>query len=223
MSKHPAVKQFVENMSHVNRLVDIHSELTGGKSGNWKNIEVINKSAVVLLIAAWEAFIEDLALYAVNKVLNDAADIDCIPDSLVHGVCISIIKENKERTQKDRIIGMAGDGWKRLIKEHVEKKIDYFHTARVANVDELFQSVFGLKKISLNWYWSGCSITSAAERLDALIDIRGNIAHRVNTEDSVKKNYVKNSINLVVHLAEKTLTALDKHLTTKCKVSLFWA
>ena len=48
-----------ENMREVNRLLEIHWELTGGQPGRRHGVEVLNKSAIVLITACWESLVED--------------------------------------------------------------------------------------------------------------------------------------------------------------------
>jgi hypothetical protein len=55
------VRAFNDNVAETERLIDIHSALTGKERGYRHNVEVLNKSGIVLLVACWEAFIEDLA------------------------------------------------------------------------------------------------------------------------------------------------------------------
>ena len=64
----------------------------------------------------------------------------------------------------------------------------------------MFENTLGLRHLSQNWYWAGGSRTSTINRLDKLIDIRGEIAHRVAVNDAVTKAYVRRSIALILRL-----------------------
>jgi len=52
------------NLSQIVRLLDIHTHLTGAGPGRRREVQVLNKSAVLLLVATWEAYVEDLAISA---------------------------------------------------------------------------------------------------------------------------------------------------------------
>ncbi|HEY4809492.1 MAG TPA: HEPN domain-containing protein [Solirubrobacteraceae bacterium] len=65
---------FEENCGDVERLLDIHRELAGDGPGKKHGFEVLNKSAVVLMCAAWEAYCEDIAAEAIDHLVNHAAN-----------------------------------------------------------------------------------------------------------------------------------------------------
>jgi hypothetical protein len=60
---------FQENMSAVERLLQIHVKLGGERPGRRWGSEELNKSAVVLLVACWEAYLEDLCRCAFESSL----------------------------------------------------------------------------------------------------------------------------------------------------------
>jgi hypothetical protein len=57
-------------MTEVRRLLQIHGQLGGTGPGRRWGSEVLNKSAVVLLVACWEAYLEDLVTHAFDESLN---------------------------------------------------------------------------------------------------------------------------------------------------------
>lgn len=68
-----------ENLGEVSRLYEIHTQISGHGPGYKHDVQVLNKSAVVLLVACWEAFIEDLALSAFDEMLEKAVEPDIFP------------------------------------------------------------------------------------------------------------------------------------------------
>lgn len=56
-----ARKRFDENCGDVTRLLEIHGQIAGDAPGRKYRLEVLNKSAVVLITAFWEAYCEDIA------------------------------------------------------------------------------------------------------------------------------------------------------------------
>ena len=79
----PAVLSFRENMKDVNRLMEIHKELTGDDAGRRHGVEVLNKSAVVLITACWEAFVEDVATLGFDFLLSETDSHDNIPKKVL--------------------------------------------------------------------------------------------------------------------------------------------
>jgi hypothetical protein len=51
---------FDENCEDVERLLTIHQDLAGNTPGRKYGVEVLNKSAIVLICAYWEAYNEDI-------------------------------------------------------------------------------------------------------------------------------------------------------------------
>ena len=61
------------NLSQIVRLLDIHTHLTGAGPGRRRDVQVLNKSAVLLLVATWEAYVEDLAISACRFAVENAS------------------------------------------------------------------------------------------------------------------------------------------------------
>lgn len=73
-----ARKAFDESCHDIHRLLEIHSELgSPGPGRSYKRkplkIEVLNKSAIILITAIWEAYCEDIVLEGVEHLLAHSA------------------------------------------------------------------------------------------------------------------------------------------------------
>ena len=55
-------KLFDENVKEVRNLLDIHRKVAKKTPGRKYNVEVLNKSGVVLLVACWESYVEHLRI-----------------------------------------------------------------------------------------------------------------------------------------------------------------
>ena len=56
----PHINSLKTNFQEIDRIIEIHGEISGSGPGYKHNVQVLNKSAIVLLLACWEAYIEDL-------------------------------------------------------------------------------------------------------------------------------------------------------------------
>ncbi len=63
------IQNFRANLADVIRLIQIHRDLSGSERGRRVGVECLNKSAIVLILASWEAFVEDLAESAFDCML----------------------------------------------------------------------------------------------------------------------------------------------------------
>ena len=56
-----AKQKFDKNCEDINKLLEFHESSGGSSPGRRYGLEVLNKSAVVLICAIWEAYCEDIA------------------------------------------------------------------------------------------------------------------------------------------------------------------
>lgn len=197
----PHVLAWRKNISEVDRLLSIHSHLSGNGPGRKRDVQVLNKSALVLLLACWEAYVEDLAKNCFEFMLQNAKSPTVFEDF----VLAIAAKEIKQGTTQD-LWSLAGTGWQKALEAHKEKILNKyvvkgsFNTPSAENIDKLLSELLGLKGISKEWHWPGMSNAKAIEKLSALIDLRGEIAHRVESGAVYKKNVLAYK-NLIARLA----------------------
>ena len=196
---------FVSNLREVDRLVDIHAAVTKPGPGRKHNVEVLHKSAIVLLVACWESFIEDLAKNALSAVIANATDPLVIPQSVRERIA--------SKLPGPKAWDLAGDGWKSACRNHLtevlQRTIGQLNTPKTPQVNELFEKVLGHKNLSSDWKWKGRSVGTAEGALDTLVSLRGAIAHRVTTATSVKKTAVTDAQALLLRLAWRSHNAVN--------------
>jgi hypothetical protein len=75
--------RFEANASDVEHLLEIH-ELLGGTDPGRRSaqLQVLNKSGIVLICAIWEAYCEDLAAEALDFLVQHVSGPDKLPKSL---------------------------------------------------------------------------------------------------------------------------------------------
>lgn len=197
------IQNIRSNLEQVDRLLDIHTAVTGPNRGRRRNVAVLNRSAIVLITACWEAYVEDLATLAFNFLLENAQDAKAFPKR-VRNIVSSSLADQKDPTIMWKL---ADHGWRDVLVEHkddvLQKHVGTFNTPRPETVNDLFEKLIGLKNISSEWKWRGCSNAKVLKRFDDLITLRGDIAHRVMTEGSVRKR-TAHSYRQLVGLAATT-------------------
>lgn len=200
---------FVSNLKEVDRLSDIHSIITPQGPGRKHNVQILHKSSVVLLVACWEAYVEDLATNALSLIVTRIKNHTNIPKDVRERIA--------SRNQGMKAWSLAGEGWKQACLSHLNevlaKTTGTFNTPKTDQVDDLFEKVIGLKNISSNWHWKGRSASKTKAALDSLVELRGSIAHRVSASRVVRKNDVSEARELLARLAVKSHNAANRHLT----------
>lgn len=173
-----------------------------------RDLSVLNKSSVVLLVACWESFIEDLASTSFEFMLSHAPDHKAFPSKLLALTSRSFWETKDERG----IWALAGDGWKAVLtknkNEILAKHLGSFNTPRAEQVDTLFESVVGLRRLSLEWHWKGMNAPQARDKLGHLISLRGDIAHRVSVAERLNQQIVRSYANFIGRLCVVSSNAL---------------
>src|SRR5690348_11718165 len=96
-----------DNFAEVRQLIDIHRRLTGKKRGRRVGTDVVNACGIVLAVACWESFVEDLAALAFDFLLTNAG-------AASHSRKILALAGQPllDSTDKRAIWQLSGDGWK---------------------------------------------------------------------------------------------------------------
>ncbi len=195
---------FDENARDIDRLLEIHTALGGEGVGRRHQLEVLNKSALVLLTAIWEAYCEDVAAEALEHLIQHSGS----PDTLPKEIRQLVAKELKAEAHELAVWQLAGDGWKVILKTRLNKLRELrnrqFNAPKSAGVDELFLKAIGLSAVSDSWKWAGMSVDGARKKLDNLVDRRGAIAHRGKGAEGCYKSEVESYFAHVKRLVGKT-------------------
>jgi HEPN superfamily RiboL-PSP-like protein len=193
-----------KNLEEVIRLLQIHTILTGSGPGYKHKVEVLNKSAIVLLVACWESFVEDLAERAFDNLINKTKDPSLFPKKVL-GHCGKSLKDEKNDTSVWRL---AGQGWKTVLKDYklsiLKKYTGSLNTPDTKQIENIYECLLGMKKLSSCWRWKGASSESSVKKLNTLIKLRGEIAHRVEVAKKITKMDVRKNSDFVYRLAVLT-------------------
>lgn len=200
-----AWKAFNQNADDVKRLLEIHSTLGGDAPGRRYRLEVLNKSAIVLITAIWEAYCEDLAAEALNHLVNNVARGTDLPEDLKRAIATEFKSKDAHELAAWEL---ADDGWKVRVKARLnaltEARNRRLNTPRAREIDELFSSAIGLQNVSAAWKWHRMTSARAAQKLDTYVTLRGAIAHRGSSGGSVKKVQVADYYQHVREIASRT-------------------
>jgi len=190
-----------KNVADIDRLLEIHGHEAGKGPGYKHNVEVLHKSAIVLIVACWEAFVEDLASFAFAKMLQHADRPKAFPGKVL-ALAAKDLRTSKDETA---VWQLAGTGWRSVLQEHRKRTLARFvapfNTPKTAKVDELCETLLGVPKLSSSWHWKGMTVRQACTKLDALVMLRGSIAHRVSASKKVGKGDVQTGTAFVMRLA----------------------
>jgi RiboL-PSP-HEPN len=189
-----------------NALVDIDNlmwfhENEGGDGPGKRPIQFssLNKSAIVLLCAAWESYVEAVVCEAAAQCIDSSATPDAMPKSLKKLVS-SHVREGKDESAWQLA---AGDGWRTLAQAVVQTRVNALNTPRLGQISDLMLATLGVKDIGNNWEWHKNPLGTPSEKLSDFIRLRGSIAHGEQMKRFIKKSEVTKARELLTKLAMK--------------------
>lgn len=188
----------------IDKLLDVHEDLTGSGRGRRYDVEVLNKSAIVLLTSFWEAYCEDIAAEGLQHLVTHAVAIDRLPMVLRKLVA----KELKQDPNETAVWDLADRGWRKVLESRLtrlqEERNRRLNTPKSTQIDEPFHNALGIDQVSADWYWPGMSVQQARSKLDKFVTLRGEIAHRGRVASGVRKADVQDYYGHIKRLAGKT-------------------
>lgn len=134
---------------------------------------VFMQAGIALLCAAWEAYVEDLALHAFDYLIEKTTDPQSLPKSLKKTVAFGI------KTSKNELSPwiLAGDGWRGVVRARVLESIESLHNPKPAKIDALFEDVLGIKNICDSWEWEDFPKEFVRHTMLRMVEQRGAVAH----------------------------------------------
>lgn len=210
MPESPAIR-FRENIGEVTQLLEIHEKLTGTGRGARRDVDALNKGAVLFMCASFEAFIEDLAKCAFDHVVAKAPEAATLPASLRR----SITKKLKEDPHDLRIWDLTGDGWRAVCAayrdETIAKNIGPFNTPKFGNISTLLQSLIAFTSMEQCFTWTGMPCERAKRKLNNFVVLRGALAHGERPAPRVTKAMAAERLQFLGKLSVKFSNQVRSH------------
>ena len=216
-----ARKRFEGSCSDVKRLLAIHKDIAGDAPGRKYGVEVLSKSAIVLICAYWEAYIEDIVAEALEFTVAKVVDPAKLPLELRKIIARMVKQDPNDLTPWN----LAGEGWRSVLKQNLDvalkRYLSNWNTPKSANIRALYEQALGLQDLPATWQRSWLSSTKAIRKLDDFVTLRGAIAHRGKSAQSVKKQVVNNAFAHVQELVQFTDEATNAHVKSVTGHPLF--
>ena len=208
-----AFEKFEANKVEVERLLDIHGQLTGDAPGRRYNVGVLNKSAIIMTCACWEAFVEDLSEEATLHLTKYLDDPTKIPKEVIESIMARGAQKDAVKFWK-----VVTSGWKTAVKTNSQflARLERgwgLNTPNSDNVHLLMRNSMGISSVSEKWYWAGMSREQAIDKLNRLVSRRGELAHGTSPARGVNKAECTDYLNFVERLAKKTEASVKGYLS----------
>lgn len=197
------------------QLVEIHTVLTGDGRGRRYDVDALNRGAVILSIAAWEAFIEDLALINSQYLSVALRSAEQLPDNVkqaflswLHG---TVEFKNPTPAARDVMWSLTGGGWRRKFREFAKDRVEALHAPSPQNVRKLFRAVLDIDDITESWEYRQWGADVYRDKLDQTLLLRHRIAHGAIGTETVGKIRARAAISLVASLSQRSSDAVKRN------------
>jgi hypothetical protein len=212
--------RFDRNCADIERLLDLDASITGDPARRHQR-SVLNRSAIVLLCAFWEAYCEDVVADGVEHLLVHASDHTALPKFLQK----QLASELKSDTHELAVWRLAGDGWRQELTKRTAALQDArnrrLNTPKTTQVVELFRDGIGLEDISKHWVWQDMKTVDVPGQLDTFVTLRGAIAHRGRVS-GVKREHVIEWLSFIRKLVTLTGAAVNVHVRDVTGHAMWW-
>lgn len=162
-----AYTEYRKNLKDVHRLVLLHRELSGAAPGR-RSLGHLTRGGLLLLCAAWERYMETLAMESANFLISRLANYSELP------------AEPRERMRDYANAGgntwnaadLATQRWKLMFRQLVERRVGALNTPKHEQLRNLFNHFFSVPDIGVFW------TPDTNADIDEFVSLRGEVAHR---------------------------------------------
>lgn len=194
-----AANDFINNLNETMALLELFCTDTNDLSKR-----ILLKSAVVVSVAYWERYIEDLVLEGSQFIADGLRNPTDLPERIKQKTVLSVVKENRESNPcafSKSVWDFSGEGWAEQYKAYAADVVGSFNTASLSNVRGIFWNVLGIRDVFDGWEPPDRFAEMGLKRLDMFINRRHEIAHGSSTDTQVFNfDNVSSSIAFLSHL-----------------------
>jgi hypothetical protein len=208
-----SLARFDELIADVTNIIERHVK-AGGLSGKPSTDESpLSRAAVLMLYAAWEFYVEDSLLDAIGRLL--LLEPDELPDAL-------------RKYVGSRVTGnpwaLAGDAWRAETLKWAQKRIEGpegFNDAHYEKITSLQRDFLGESPLE-DVRWMNQSPEQVKDRVDAFVDLRGEIAHTGRTAENFWHGETRDMRDFIVKAAHEADYRLMLWLSMQTPTVALW-
>ncbi len=152
-------------LNDVDMLIQKHHELRTGSRGR-HNLGYLTRSALFLLCAGWEYYIELVCRDFLEMIIKNKALVKSHANTKKF---LTIYVKNQ--TDDDFIVQFVQHGWEKCFRDALELRLSQFNTPKYYAIKKLFYEVFGIEI-------SNALDASRKQLIDGFVTKRGKIAHQ---------------------------------------------
>ena len=213
------LNNLLDTMEDIKALLDL--SLT--EAGQERSL-IIFRSAVVLMVAAWEQYVEQLAEISVSVLTARLRDSSPVPEAVKQSVAVFSVKENRSNLKNfsNSVWQFSDKGWKETYAQYCRYSTSKLNTASSANVSELYKNILGISDVTSTWAFDNLLANDCSVRMDDLVNLRHDIAHGANNRsEELNEGYIRNQVEFMTKIVQDTYQTIFDHMTDlSCKQAL---
>lgn len=166
-----AYGKFQNNLTTVQRLIETYKVMKAsrGKKGRGA-FDHITRSAVVFLVSAFEVYCEDILCEGVTASIVSAGDAIRLPHAVKKNISAYIRNDNNHVPP----MALCDEGWRDVYTRMAKEQAKYFNSPKTKNLKEIYEKHLGIPS-------SAIDALDGIDRLDDIIEFRGEIVHQVKS------------------------------------------
>jgi hypothetical protein len=210
-----ALRTYERLRQDLDTLLSYHPAFVGVIKGRpAKNTGPLLRASLVLLVTAWENYVEEVVDESFGAVRDVIADDAGLLSTHLRGVVAASGKADPW--------SITGSGWMDVIALEVKKQIESLNNASSGQVDALCAKTFGVADMLHGITWPGRAAGTARELLAELVWIRGEIVHKGTTPGTLDLDGVKSWLGFVDRLVSRFDQVLSTALQGKFDIAAPW-
>jgi hypothetical protein len=190
-------------MKDVDRIIKTHASSVNGQGK--KALGHLTRAGVLLLCAAWELYIEEVLIEAVEACRERASGPKKLPKTVQKSLAAYVNSSKHEL----KALHLAGDGWKEEYMVMVKAQVESLNTPKTAQINNLFSDLVGIPDLSKCW-------SNDSNDLDDFVTVRGNVAHKGANAGYIK---IKKLSDFYKDLIGRTVVETDNCVSSFVKKS----
>jgi RiboL-PSP-HEPN len=140
---------------------------------------VLLRSSIILIVSAWEVFVESTLSQSFLEILKNASDpkdVQSAFNTVANAWYEKFSSNSPQKPKPPDFAKWTGSDWKQLLEERFSQELSNLNAPNNSNIDKLSKKFMGIK-LSDSWSWRNFSPAKAREKLESLINLRGRLAH----------------------------------------------
>ncbi len=170
------------------------------------------RAAIILLCAAWEAYVEDLARDTLSHLIANIKEADELPLALKKRIAKGI-KESRHDLSPWQL---AGGSWRQFVLDRFGEDVEGLHSPKSGKIRQLYADWLGVDDVTSCWNWEYFEPSGVCSLIDGFVETRGAMAHGRPSKHTLSLNLLAYWQLLVVECSFRMSNEMDIKLAKIC-------